>query len=160
MLVALVLPSPASAVPAGDGFEKAGRLGQQEAMQPDEMLLGGYACNGTLINTKAIKKGSTVLANVNLYWDGTNNCVETVSSSTTWGVSKHMAAQIWSCPLSSKGDTNCGSNLIDYDDDLGSFKYYAGPAEVYGKNRCVKFAGSLIWSGTSYGYTSNVGHCG
>ncbi|MFF5208168.1 hypothetical protein [Streptosporangium sp. NPDC000396] len=32
-------------------------------------------------------------------------------------------------------------------DDSGSFKYYAGPAKIYGKGLCVKFWGSIKPSG-------------
>lgn len=114
-------------------------------------------CSGTMVESLAIKKSSTVIGYLNLYWDGTYNCAETQSAGSTWGDSKKMGVIIKSCPLSNKGSYGC--NSIASDSDGGTYRYYAGPVRVNGVNRCVQAHGDITLGGYVYLVSTRVGHC-
>lgn len=157
--LALVLPgttAEAQAAQVRAGGPDIGKLSGSE-------LQGGQACPGTLIEHRAIANNNgTVLGWLDLYWDGTNNCAETVSSSITWGTRKEMGVSIQSCLTSDAQDGTCDGPIADQDDDIGQFSYYAGPASVNGTRYCVGASGWLVWNGNTHSVNTPGpwGHCG
>lgn len=120
------------------------------------------SCAGSLVESRALKNVSgTTLAWLNVYWDGTYDCVRLQSSGATWGVKKDMDVIIESCPLSDKGKNYC--HTIDWDSDSGSYSYYAGPRKVNGVNKCIDATGSVEMPGDNRIYQVStspyIGHC-
>jgi hypothetical protein len=120
------------------------------------------SCAGSRVESRALKNVSgTTLAWLNVYWDGTYDCVQLQSSGATWGVKKYMDVGIDSCPLSDKGKNDC--HTIDWAADSGSYSYYAGPRKVNGVNKCITAFGSVQMPDDSHLYqvftSPYVGHC-
>lgn len=93
---------------------------------------GGYGCNGSLIDSipqYAHFTGERV-ATTYLYWDGTYNCAVLVKQGRLYGVPTRMQVSI-------------GTSTA-LDGDSGTFSYYAGPAKVYGKGKCI-FTEATLW---------------
>jgi hypothetical protein len=118
------------------------------------------SCAGTLVEAQPIKNvGGTTLGWLDVYWDGTYNCVITQSTANTSGVKKWMVAAIWSCPLADKGTWDC--HQIAYQVDQGNYLYYAGPKMVNGVGKCVQALGEIDPPDDNHIYQvlTRVGHC-
>ncbi|RIQ11887.1 hypothetical protein [Jiangella rhizosphaerae] len=163
LFTALALTSPTPTAQASTGSVSAGideNRVKELAQLDTSALLDGQVCNGSLIEHRAITSGSTTLGWLDVYWDGTNNCAETVSSSTTWGTLKEMGVSIQSCLTSDAQDGVCNGSIADEDDDWGDFRYYAGPASVNGTIYCIGASGWIEWGGTTRSVDIGWSHCG
>jgi hypothetical protein len=81
-----------------------------------------------------IDRFDTTYVDVILMWNGTNNCAVALKRGSAAGTSTRTGVFL---------EAQRGG----YDEDEGSFTWYAGPVYVYGVGRCV------IWGG----YTKNPG---
>lgn len=104
------------------------------------------SCPGVLIAQQPVEWG---LGSLDVYYDGATgrNCARVVSSSSTWGVRKHMQVVLLSCSSTSPSQP-CGSYRRVQ--DQGSFRYYAGPVSVSARGRCILAYGKITTS-TSHG---------
>ncbi|MFJ2033311.1 hypothetical protein [Streptosporangium sp. NPDC087985] len=110
-------------------------------------------CSGSLIEHIAIK----TYGHLDVYYDSATkrNCVKTVSSSSTWGVSKPMAVYLVVCE-ETKPSSSCRQRAMDYDD--GQYQYYAGPRSLPAGGRCIYAFGRIYsWEVSTSPITS---HCG
>lgn len=120
---------------------------------------------GALIETDPITAGKTTIGYLNMYYNSSNgyNCAETTSASSTYGISKYMMVALYVCTQTSPSST-CTFRSFDspyFDSDSDEYRYYAGPAGVYGKSRCIGAEGEVEYNGTVYTtYSSpHAGHC-
>lgn len=121
VFAALTLSSPTPTAQAVPNSVSAGvdqdRVKELRQADDSALLLAGQVCGGTLIEHRAIRSGTTVVGYLDVYWDGTHNCAETVSASATWGILKEMGVSIQSCLTSDAQDGTCSGAIADEDDD-------------------------------------------
>ncbi len=115
---------------------------------------------GSLVDTRAIKNGSTTLGYLKVYYNSSNgyNCAETVANNTT--SKKSMAVYIGTCQEKSESNTctlvSTSKPYYDYDD--GNYYEYAGPAGVSAKGHCIFAIGYI--QNYSNSTSPAASHCG
>lgn len=96
------------------------------------------SCSGSLIEHIPISS----YGHLDVYYNSSTryNCARTVSSSSTWGVTKFMSVILVVCENTSPADS-CKQRAMDYDE--GQYKYYAGPRSLAAGGRCILALGKI-----------------
>ncbi|MFC4007778.1 hypothetical protein ACFOY2_11120 [Nonomuraea purpurea] len=118
-------------------------------------------CSGSLINTIAVKNGSTTYGTLKLYYNSSsgNNCAR-LDRVVNYGTQKGMILSLYACG-SGWSVSKCHQDYYDIDQDSGQFGQYAGPVTVYGKGRCIQVQANVQAANNSWAnYNSPVFHCG
>ena len=124
------------------------------------------SCAGSLVESRNLNVGGKKVGELNVYYNAATgrNCAKMNHAGSTWG--KSLKTRVWVGICSERKPS---SGTCHYDDktdavDVGSFKYYAGPAttKTSAKGRCIAASGYLWIDGKrhSVGTSPWVGHCG
>jgi hypothetical protein len=122
---------------------------------PAASASGGYGSCGSgyhLIDTyplRLFEGANTGGAKILLYYNSSNgyNCAITQTTGASFGRShQDIGVEL----ASSQNEGYWLSDNKYHQDDIGSYRYYAGPVFVYGRGRCIDVRGWL-WYYTPYG---------
>ncbi|GAA1292532.1 hypothetical protein Psi02_50010 [Planotetraspora silvatica] len=96
---------------------------------------GAYGCTGTDVGSWPVYDEYGTVGDIHLYYDSSTgwNCAAAVkrTSYVFYGLATHIYITINN---SAYDDNHVKNNFAS---DSGMYKYYAGPAKVYGKGMCI-----------------------
>jgi hypothetical protein len=113
----------------------------------------GYGCPGSLVDTIPVQIGDfgTVVGDVYVYWDGTDNCAVAVDPSQN---AEGISVSIRECQETVMTD-ECTPKTGWVTDSSSSYKWYAGPVSVNAVGHCVSVTGTITTSdGPHYSFYS------
>ncbi|GLX00541.1 hypothetical protein [Microtetraspora sp. NBRC 16547] len=119
------------------------------------------SCGGSLIDSIAVKNGSTTYGTLKLYYSSStgNNCAQ-LDRVVNYGTKKGMILSLYACGQGWSA-TKCHIDFYDIGQDSGQFGQYAGPVSVRGKGRCIQVGASVQAANNTWAnYNSPVFHCG
>ncbi len=114
-------------------------------------------CGGNLVGQHVYADG---YAQVDVYFDGSTNCLINRTRGSSWGQAKYMGIGV------KRGSTssyycNVGDKFSLRYADCGYFNYYAGPVRVYAPNSCISFTATVQKASGAVVKKSWFGvHCG
>jgi hypothetical protein len=123
-------------------------------------------CAGSLVESRNLTVGGKKVGELNVYYNAATgrNCAKMNHAGSTWG--KRLKTRVWVGICSERTPSNgtCHYNRKTDAVDVGTFKYYAGPAttKTSAKGRCIAASGYLWIDGKRHavGTSPWVGHCG
>jgi hypothetical protein len=119
--------------------------GAVSVVAPTAAQAAEYGCAGNLIDTYAVKSGSTTLSTIRLYYNSSNgyNCAVNVKQAQYQSTKSEVSITMFNEDFREDDNNRPGYNN---DSNGGNFYEYAGPVKVYGKGKCV-----VIWARTKAG---------
>ncbi|TMR08739.1 hypothetical protein ETD86_46505 [Nonomuraea turkmeniaca] len=131
-------------------------------------------CSGSRVGRHPVKDGRLVLGYVDLYYASNGyNCAllqakKYRGTPQTALLRQHLSVSLLACPRSPALRRECMETPLPParhgDSDSGTYRFYAGPVKVYGRDRCVRWRGEVrIYEARTLahrGVVDDGGHCG
>jgi hypothetical protein len=101
-------------------------------------------CAGTQLAHDPVRVGGTVWGYVDVYYRDGVNCAQLNKVGSVRGVATYMELILRTCSQRSPGPT---CTTVDYDNDYGTYEYYAGPVRVTAPNQCIAWNANIQHNG-------------
>jgi hypothetical protein len=136
------------------------------AAAPQSADAAASGCAGKLIESRSMKLAGKKVGELNVYFNRATgkNCAKMNHAGKTWG--KALRTRVWVgiCSERKPGGKTCHYNPKTDAVDLGTYKYFAGPAttKTSARGRCIAASGYLWINGKRHTVSTQpwVGHCG